>query len=61
MGQRGYFTENKEPVVHLNNNRKREARAAYRFSTGGVYEGEWIGNMRDGFGKMTWLGVYNFY
>ena len=25
-----------------------------RFKSGAVYDGEWIGNMRDGFGVQTW-------
>lgn len=56
QNQKGYFTESKEPVLHLNNNTGKERRPPYRYSTGGVYEGEWIGNKREGFGIMTWLG-----
>lgn len=35
---------------------KREKRSPYTYkSTGSVYEGEWLGNFRDGFGTMIWL------
>lgn len=33
---------------------KKEKRPAFVFSSGAVYEGEWIGNMRDGYGSQTW-------
>jgi hypothetical protein len=34
--------------------RRRELRPAYQYKTGSIYEGEWFGNFRDGFGTMTW-------
>lgn len=55
--QKGYFTENLETVKHQNPTQRRERRAPYRFATGGVYEGEWVGNMRDGQGVMMWAGT----
>ena len=33
---------------------KREKRPPYQFKSGAVYEGEWKGNLRDGFGTQTW-------
>lgn len=33
---------------------KREGRPSYTFTSGAVYEGEWIGNLRDGNGVQTW-------
>lgn len=33
---------------------KREKRPPYTFSSGAVYEGEWVGNVRDGYGVQTW-------
>ena len=35
-------------------NTKRDRRAAYTFRSGAVYEGEWLGNFRYGFGCMIW-------
>jgi hypothetical protein len=32
----------------------REKRPPHTFKSGAIYEGEWIGNMRDGFGIQTW-------
>jgi len=32
----------------------KEQRPAYRYKSGAVYEGEWIGGMRHGFGVMEW-------
>ena len=32
----------------------RERRAAYHFKNGAVYEGEWLGDNRDGFGVQVW-------
>lgn len=36
------------------NGARRERKKPYRFPSGAVYEGEWVGNMRDGYGKQTW-------
>lgn len=33
---------------------KKEKRPPYQFKSGAVYEGEWKGNLRDGFGTQTW-------
>ncbi len=35
-------------------NGKKEKRQAYTFKSGAVYDGEWIGNMRDGTGVQKW-------
>jgi len=32
----------------------REKRPAYTFQTGAIYEGEWLGGNRDGFGIQVW-------
>ena len=32
----------------------REKRSPYIFNSGAVYDGEWIGNMRDGYGVQVW-------
>lgn len=32
----------------------REKRPAYQFKSGAVYDGEWKGSMRDGYGVQTW-------
>ena len=34
----------------------RKERPAYAFKTRAIYEGEWLGGNRDGFGKQIWLG-----
>ena len=36
-----------------NPNQRRERRT-HQYQSGAVYEGEWIGGMRSGYGKMTW-------
>lgn len=33
---------------------KRESRHKYQFKSGSVYEGEWCGPFRDGFGTQIW-------
>lgn len=33
---------------------KREKRPRYTFRSGAVYEGEWLGNLRDGYGVQIW-------
>jgi Uncharacterized protein conserved in bacteria len=33
---------------------KREKRPPYTFKSGATYEGEWRGNMRDGWGVQVW-------
>jgi hypothetical protein len=39
------------PVVdHNTNTTTREKRPPYTFKSGAIYDGEWLGNMRDGFG-----------
>jgi len=38
----------------FNPNQRREKRSPYRYKSGAIYEGEWIGGFRDGFGQMTW-------
>lgn len=40
--------------------KEKEKRPQYRYTTGGVYEGEWIGNKREGYGVMTWPGIFVF-
>ena len=32
----------------------RQQRKPYKYKTGAVYEGEWVGGFRDGLGQMTW-------
>ena len=32
----------------------KEKRPAYQFKSGAVFDGEWKGNSRDGFGTQTW-------
>ena len=32
----------------------REKRSPYTFKSGAIYDGEWRGNVRDGFGIQTW-------
>jgi len=34
--------------------RSRVIRSPYRYKSGGVYTGEWLGGFRDGFGEMVW-------
>ena len=34
--------------------RPREKLPPYRFKTGSIYDGEWKGGFRDGFGSQTW-------
>jgi len=34
--------------------KNREKGPAYTFDSGAVYEGEWLGRDRDGFGVQTW-------
>jgi len=39
----------------------REKREPYKFKSGAVYDGEWLDNMRDGYGVHTWfLFLLNF-
>jgi len=38
------------------NTGQREKGPIYRFQSGAVYEGEWFGSMRDGYGIQTWKG-----
>jgi len=33
---------------------KREKRPPFTFQSGAIYEGEWKGNVRDGFGTQIW-------
>ncbi len=33
---------------------KREKRPPYTFQSGAIYEGEWYGGNRDGFGTQIW-------
>ena len=37
-------------------NKEREKRLAFYFEDGSKYNGEWIGNKRDGYGVMEWKG-----
>ena len=37
-----------------NNGFNRERKPLVRFKNGIQYQGEWLGNMRDGFGKQKW-------
>lgn len=32
----------------------REQRKPYKFTTGAIYVGQWVGGFRDGFGTQTW-------
>lgn len=32
----------------------REKRSPYRYKNNSIYDGEWIGNKKDGYGVMTW-------
>lgn len=34
----------------MSGNLKREKREPYTFKSGAIYEGEWVGNQRDGYG-----------
>ena len=36
------------------NSKDREKRPPFKFKSGAVYDGEWVGNMRDGYGIQTW-------
>ena len=36
--------------------KEREKRLAFHFDDGSKYNGEWIGNKRDGYGVMEWKG-----
>jgi len=50
-----YFTidESRETISKTRTydpNAKRERRPTYRFKTGAMYDGEWIGGFRDGYG-----------
>jgi len=40
---------------HQPNSDKREKRPPYTFKSGAIYDGEWKGNMRDGYGEQKWL------
>jgi len=40
--------------IKIINKGKREKRPPYKFKSGAVYDGEWIDNMRDGYGVHTW-------
>jgi hypothetical protein len=31
-----------------------EKRAPYKFKSGAIYEGQWRGNVREGYGVQTW-------
>lgn len=35
-------------------NDRRERRPPFEYASGAVYEGEWINDVRDGFGVLTW-------
>lgn len=37
-------------------------RASYRYNENVIYNGQWIGNKRNGFGRLEWKGrmIYNY-
>ena len=41
-------------INYNKNSNKREKRPPFQFENGIVYEGEWIGNNRDGYGVQIW-------
>ncbi|KAM3141708.1 hypothetical protein pb186bvf_006313 [Paramecium bursaria] len=51
---RNYFQENKEVVIPNAFSVNREKRDIYKYQTGAIYDGEWIGGLRDGYGVMIW-------
>lgn len=58
IGSSKYFTyeESRETITKkaVNLNGPREYRKPYKFRTGAVYTGQWIGGFRDGKGEQTW-------
>ena len=58
LGSSKYFTqeEARETVSQriYKANQPRENRPPYKFKTGAIYQGQWKGGFRDGFGEQTW-------
>lgn len=42
------------PEQRTKNGQTREKRPPFQYRTGAVYEGEWLGQVRDGYGIQTW-------
>ena len=54
--QNRYFSREEiiETSLQQFSSKAREKRAPFHFQSGAVYDGEWVGNMRDGTGTQTW-------
>ena len=49
-----YFTTTESRQTVTQTTILRPTFATFRYSTGAVYEGDWLGGLRHGTGKMTW-------
>jgi len=49
-----YLGEIEEEEVKMNSEEGIKVHGRHEYKNGGVYEGEWINNRRDGLGKFKW-------
>lgn len=53
--QTNYFTQEEEYETLRSKFKAEKRERRYEYKSKAVYQGQWLGNFRNGFGKMTWV------